>query len=228
MRVFKAFIRMIFGELYSYCIQNLNVAKYSVRYPYCKYHRNISLHNVELSKYNVIFNNVVILNSIIESHTYIQHDTVVVNAKIGKFCSIAPRVTIGPGIHETGKVSTHPSFYLRNTPLEKVFSKQDNVITSKLTIIGNDVWIGQNAIILDGVHIGDGAIIAAGAIVNKDVAPYSVVGGVPGRHIKYRFDPETIMLLEKSEWWNYSDEWFEENADMMLNTEKFIEYLKCL
>jgi len=68
--------------------------------------------------------------------------------------------------------------------------------------IGHDVWIGANAVIMRGVKIGNGAVIAAGAIVNKDVEPYSIVGGVPARHLKYRFDKETIERLLKSEWWN--------------------------
>lgn len=71
--------------------------------------------------------------------------------------------------------------------------------------IGNDVWIGQNAVIMDGVKIGDGAIVAAGAVVTKDVAPYAIVGGVPAKLIKYRFDEATIKDLLRLKWWELSD-----------------------
>ncbi len=76
---------------------------------------------------------------------------------------------------------------------------------TKPAVIGNDVWIGQNAVIMDGVHVGDGAIVAAGAVVTKDVPPYAIVGGVPARVIKYRFDAGTIKELSELKWWELSD-----------------------
>ena len=73
-------------------------------------------------------------------------------------------------------------------------------------VIGNDVWIGYEATILSGVHIGDGAIIGAKAVVTKDVPAYSIVGGIPAREIKKRFDPETIQKLQQLKWWDWSYE----------------------
>ena len=74
-------------------------------------------------------------------------------------------------------------------------------------MIGNDVWIGYEAVVMAGVHIGDGSIIAANAVVTKDVEPYAVVGGVPAKMIKKRFPDETIQILEQMKWWdwNYED-----------------------
>lgn len=70
-------------------------------------------------------------------------------------------------------------------------------------IIGNDVWIGYEAVIMAGVHIGDGAVIAARAVVTKDVPPYTIVGGTPARKIRMRFEAETIAKLQQIQWWNW-------------------------
>ena len=77
-------------------------------------------------------------------------------------------------------------------------------VDRRFTTIGNDVWIGHRAFIRAGVSIGDGAIVAAGAVVSKDVEPYSIVGGVPAKHIRYRFDQATIKRLLATQWWRYN------------------------
>lgn len=128
-------------------------------------------------------------------------------AHIGRFCSIAPGVVIGDSNHPTEWLSTHsfqwgegswiPSEALTrfNRPVER---------KGQRTLIGNDVWIGANAIILPGITIGDGAIIAAGSVVSRDVPPYAIVGGVPARVIRFRFDETTIDRLMKIRWWRFS------------------------
>ena len=89
-------------------------------------------------------------------------------------------------------------------------------------VIGNDVWIGANCIIFEGVKIGDGAVIAAGSIIRRDVPPYAVVVSVD-KIIKYRFSKETIDKLLKIQWWNWTDEKIKENLDLLYNPEEFVD-----
>ncbi|MBO9428566.1 CatB-related O-acetyltransferase [Sulfitobacter sp. R18_1] len=132
------------------------------------------------------------------------------NAEIGRFCSIASNVTIGPPEHPIDWVSSHPVQYdgLRwydNFEGWWDFEDKSEVFRGnrKKTIIGHDVWIGRNAIIRQGVTVGVGAVIGANAFVNKDVAPYTIVGGVPAKAIKKRFSDELIGSLIESDWWHY-------------------------
>lgn len=93
-------------------------------------------------------------------------------------------------------------------------------------VVGHDVWIGYEAVILAGVHIGDGAIIGARALVTKDVAPYTIVGGVPAHEIRKRFSPETIALLQTLQWWNWPIDRIRRNLSYILRGE--VDYLnKC-
>lgn len=130
--------------------------------------------------------------------TYICGDTCIDYCEsIGKYCSIARDVSIGVGEHPTDWISTSPLFYNKNRRLVgETTYENSNVVGG--TIIGNDVWIGTKVVILKGVKIGNGAIIAAGAVVTKDVLPYSVVGGVPAKEIKKRFSDEIIEILESN------------------------------
>ncbi len=93
-------------------------------------------------------------------------------------------------------------------------------------VIGNDVWIGANAIILPGVNIGDGAVIGAGTVVTKDVPPYAIVGGNPARVIKYRFDENTINTLLKIKWWDFPYQTIIDNIDQFYSVDKFIDRFK--
>lgn len=124
---------------------------------------------------------------------------------IGKFCSLASgvRFIMGPANHRLSSITTYPfnvfgGIWAEMTPphLSQLPHKGD-------IIIGNDVWIGRNSVIMPGVHIGDGAIIAAYSVVTKSVAPYTVVGGNPASVIKKRFDEELISLLLELQWWNF-------------------------
>lgn len=204
----------------------LNVISHRRKFPNSKLSLSSKLYDVNLSGYNVLFEKVILVQSCIGAHTYIQRGSSVINATIGKFCSIAPNVSIGPGIHKIDGVSTHPSFFLKDTPLIKIFSKSNKFDSSIKTVIGNDVWIGYGAIILDGVKIEDGAVIAAGSVVTKDVSPYSVVAGVPAKHIKFRFNQDVINILQKSEWWNFSLDWLEKNYNSMLEIDIFLDLIK--
>lgn len=124
---------------------------------------------------------------------------------IGKFCSIAcgAKFLFNCANHTLASLSTYtfPLFYeewgLERSAVASAWDNKGDII------IGNDVWIGYEAVILAGVHIGNGAIIGARAVVTKDVAPYSIVGGVPAHEIRKRFDAATITRLEALQWWDW-------------------------
>lgn len=145
----------------------------------------------------------IIKNSIIGAYSYISYSCKINNAIIGKYCSIAQNVKMGLGSHPTNFISSNPIFYSPNNPLkENWIKKVSNYKEYSKVIIGNDVWIGTNVTILDGVKIGDGAIIGAHSLVTKNVAAYSIVGGVPAREIRKRFDKEIIEKLMELKWWD--------------------------
>lgn len=128
--------------------------------------------------------------------------------QIGKFCSIAcgAKFLFNSANHTLSSLSTYPfPLFFEEWGLEKkdVTNAWDN---KGDIVIGNDVWIGYEAVVLAGVTIGDGAIIGTRAVVTKDVPPYTIVGGVPAKLIKRRFPEETISALLEIQWWNWSEE----------------------
>lgn len=138
----------------------------------------------------------------IGAHSYIRSGTKLsVISKIGRFCSIGSECTLGQekNTHPTSWVSTHPFQYERGE-----LSYFPNL---SWATVGNDVWIGHGATVLEGCDIGTGAIIATRAVVTKNVPPYAIVGGNPAKIIKYRHSPEIIDQLLKSEWWNFDIEY---------------------
>lgn len=165
--------------------------------------------NSVIAKTSKVYPFSIVLNSTIQNYSYISYNCTVNNTNIGKFCSIGKGVKIGLGKHPTNFVSTSPVFYSPNNPLQKKISQDLMFKDFEPVKIGNDVWIGANSIILDGITINDGAIIGANTVVSKDVEPYSVIGGVPGRLIKKRFSDEIIQNLLLSKWWEMPIEFFE-------------------
>jgi acetyltransferase-like isoleucine patch superfamily enzyme len=145
-----------------------------------------------------------ILNSCtVANYSYIGRNSLVQNSLIGAYCSIANDVCIGLGQHPQDHFSTSPLFFRVNNTFKISVIEIDLDFDEYNQIdIGNDVWIGARAIIMDGVSIGDGAIVAANAVVTKDVPPYAIVGGVPAKVISYRFGQEKINNLLDSKWWD--------------------------
>jgi len=162
---------------------------------------NVSVTNTRLGKNNYLSSNSIISDSELGDYSYLGVNANISHAKIGRFCSIGPNVTIGTGKHPVDFISTHPSFYSNNKAFE-TFADKMYFDEYQETTIGNDVWIGMQATIMGGLNIGDGAVIAGGAVVTKDVPPYAIVGGVPAKILKYRFDEETIHFLLETKWWN--------------------------
>ena len=128
----------------------------------------------------------------IESYTYIGNNCFITHAHVGRYCSIANNVSIGQGEHDLNQISTSSIFY--SDPL--------SILTVGKCNIGNDVWIGVDAIILRGVTISNGAVVAANAVVTHDVPEFAVVAGVPAKIIKYRFPESVRDKIIKSQWWN--------------------------
>nr|WP_315184844.1 CatB-related O-acetyltransferase [uncultured Flavobacterium sp.] len=127
----------------------------------------------------------------VNHYSYIGHYCSLNSCTIGKYSSIAPYVMIGGAEHSYWWYSTSHHISKEN-------------IGGKLTVVGNDVWIGTHAVIRQGITIGNGAVIGAGSVVLSDVEPYSVVVGSPAKKIKMRFDSKTEMAIEGSDYWNYS------------------------
>lgn len=170
-----------------------------------------------------IYDNVHVNDSEINDFTYISINSRIVRTKIGKFCSIGPNCLFGWGLHPTDKfVSTHPAFYSVGNQAGLTFVAKNYFQEYSFISIGNDVWIGANVVIIDGVQIGNGAIIAAGAVVTTDVPDYAIYGGVPAKLIRYRFDEKTISDLLKSRWWEKDLEWLKTNHKKFLNIDEFL------
>lgn len=164
----------------------------------------------------------------------ISRDSFFQQCKVGKYVCMGPDVKMIIGEHPTKKfVSIHPAFYSKRAQMGFTYVDTNKFEEYRyadqnehLLIIGNDVWVGSYVRIMEGITIGDGAVIAAGAVVTKDVPPYAVVGGVPARVIKYRFNEEIINKLLEIKWWDKDQEWLKENVELFENVERLLDYSK--
>ena len=190
---------------------------------------NCVFDGVSFGKFVTILNAACLQKVTIDDFSYISNNSQLVNTHIGKFCSIGPYVQIGLGPHPTKTfVSTYPAFYSNSNSGCALNFRDDKIFDDSVpeTVIGNDVWIGTNVIVPGGISIGTGAIIAAGAVVTKDVPPYALVGGNPARIIRYRFSEDEIEALLKSEWWNWPIDEIRKQVNIFSNISQFIKYIQ--
>ena len=162
----------------------------------------------------------------------------VLSANVGRFTSIGANVTNVVGTHPytVPYVSTSPCFYSHdgfknqsgNTFATKQMFDEYRYIDNgkKIAVnIGSDCWIGKNVTIIGGICIGDGAVVLTGAIVTKDVPPYAIVGGVPAKIMKYRYDKEVIAILLKNPWWMKDIAWIKKNWMLFNNIDEFLKIM---
>lgn len=153
-----------------------------------------------------------------EKHVTHHYDFIGDRLIIGKFCAIAKGVEfiMNGANHRMNSVTTYP-FNILGGGWEKSAPRIDELPLKGDTVIGNDVWIGQNVTFLPGVHIGDGCIIGANSVVAKDIPPFSVAVGNPCEVKRKRFDDELIEYLLELKWWDKSPDWISKNMDALCN-----------
>lgn len=176
--------------------------------------RPAALRNCQIDRRAKIGSGSYCIKTVIGRYSYIGENSIAVNAEIGSFCSIASYCCIGGGAHPTNMISSSPVFYNGRNCFCKNFSNIPFEAENRVTI-GSDVWIGEKVFIKDGITIGNGAIIGALSIVTHDVPPYAIVGGVPAKVIRFRFDAETIKTLEDIKWWEMKEETLEKYAHLL-------------
>lgn len=171
-------------------------------------HETVRLREAQIGRRCEVLANTRVEYAALGDYSYLGENCDVADAQIGKFTAIANAVRIGAPNHPMGRASQHrftycPEYYEASTTRDRDFFADRR---SDRVIVGNDVWIGHAAILLPGVTIGDGAVIAAGAVVSRDVEPYTIVGGVPARPIRKRFSAPVAESLRRIAWWNWADE----------------------
>lgn len=168
------------------------------------------------------------VNTAMGRYSYCGYGCMLNNCEIGRFCSIADNVTVGLTNHPLDWVSTSTAFYVcegnQSIPNDMASLRYD--AAPPKTVIGNDVWIGKNAILKAGITVGNGAMIGMGSVVTKDVPPYAIVAGNPARVIRMRFPQELADRLQASRWWELEPEKIKKYVPLMDRPEEFLAALE--
>lgn len=195
----------------------------------CRVERKCLIRNVEMEGYCHIGENSRVFSTRMGFGSGISRDSIMDSVLMGRYTTLGPDVKIIVGQHPTSQIaSTHPAFYSARGQMgftyvdKNIFNENRFAQAPYKVVIGNDVWIGSYVRIMEGVTIHDGAVVAAGAIITKDVPPYAIVGGVPTKIIKYRFDEETIKKLLNLKWWEKDQRWIKKHADDFADVEKLL------
>ena len=184
------------------------------------------LHNTSFGTYTEIGDNNVFDNVMLGDYSYTGQNCIVQNVEIGKFANIAAHVRIGPTDHPMERPTLHHITYRR-----RMFGLADTddleffrYRASRMAFIGHDTWIGHGAIIMPEVRIGDGAVVGSGAVVTRDVEPYTIVVGVPAKLVRRRFSPEIVAQLQAIAWWDWGHQELKENLEYLSGSiEEFVE-----
>lgn len=226
---------MVFQRMISntYRFYYKNKLKFTKKLMYGK--KSIVTKSCSFEGYNKIMSNCDLSNTHMGYASFMGNHCSFINTYIGKYVSIGDHVSIVAGNHPTSKyVCNHPAFYSLKKQVgftytdkqtfEDIIYQDDDSKT--VAYISDGVWIGSNTIILNGVKIGEGAIIAAGSVVVKDVAPYEIVGGVPARKIRDRFTEEQKEFLLNFKLYEKDIQFMRENVEKMEDIDTFIKYHK--
>jgi len=196
--------------------------------PTCRI-RHCSLREAVFGKYSTVLDGASLQHVTLGDFSYVSYNSILVNTTIGKFCSIGSNIQIGLAPHPVRDfVSTYPAFYSKSNTGCVMNFRSESVFVDAVpeTRLEHDVWIGTNVIIPGGIAIGTGAVVAAGAVVTRDVPPYAVVGGNPAKLIRHRFPDDVINTLLQSEWWNWPIEKIQRNVDEFCNIERFLSWIE--
>ena len=190
-------------------------------------HTTAVLKSCRLGRHVAIGERVVLREVSVGDYSYFERHGEAIYSQVGKFCSIAANVRINALEHPMERVTTHkisyrPNEYFKFLGLDQPFRARRR---EKRVTIGNDVWIGHGAVVMPGVAIGDGAVVGANAVVTRDVAPYTIVAGVPARPLKRRFPADIAARLAALAWWDWPAEKLAEAIPDMqaLCVEDFLE-----
>lgn len=190
-------------------------------------HPDARVRDCTFGRYTEVGARTLIAETEMGDYSYVVNDSDIIYTTIGKFCSIASHVRINPGDHPMHRISQSHFTYRSSAYFEGVEDDREffDWRRSRAVNIGHDVWIGHGAIVLAGRNVGTGAVIAAGAIVTRDVDPYTIVAGVPAKPVRERFTPKVADKIMALAWWDWEHERLQAALDdfRALAPEEFIE-----
>lgn len=206
----------------SICYNNTRLTKSEIG-PKCTIGDNSILFKSRLEGSNVINRGCFISDSEMGFATYTGMNCIIKNTNIGKYCDLSWNLSLGGANHHYMRTMKFSEYHLNQilNGSSPIIAKPDPP-----TVIGNDVWIGNGAIVLRGVNVGDGAVIGAGAVVTRDVEPYTIVVGIPAKPIKKRFSDDIIAELLELQWWNWTVDKIRQKKELLLSEPLSMEILK--